>query len=444
MVMQVFEEYAAIISAALWGWPLVIFFVTASLLFTVAFNFIQFRYFFTSWRYVFTPEESTKDSDTYITPLQAFINALSASIGNGSAAGMATAVFYGGPGVGFWVFTLGFFTLAIRFAEVFAATYFVEKTPTGALRGGPMVYLERVPGGSVLPGLYAFFCLMLAFFGGNALQCNSIALGVERLTSLDLPIIAAVLFLFLMYLMFGGAQRIMAFSEAIIPIKVGLFFISTAIVLLYHYQNIIPALKLIVQSALMPQAITGMVLGFTIQESIRFGMSKSINATEVGLGTSAVLFGATASKDPLRSGIMSISSAFISNHLVCFVIVLVLVASGVWNSGLNSIPLTQAAYETVFHSFGTLLITFLSIAFGLGVLVAYAYIGRECWFYLSKGRGRHMFTALFCLMAVFGALANVRLVSDALDIVNGCIILINIYGLLCLLPQLRKALKGQR
>jgi alanine or glycine:cation symporter, AGCS family len=439
--MLMLEEYAASLNALLWGWPLVIFIVCIAILFTIAFDFIQFRYFVTSWRYVFMPEKATKDGDAYITPLQAFINALSASIGNGSAAGMATAVFYGGPGVGFWIFVLGFFTLAIRFAEVFASTYFIEKSATGVLRGGPMVYLEKVPGGTILPSLYAFFCLLLAFFGGNALQCNSIALGVERLTSIDIRIIAVILFLFLLYLMFGGAQRIMAVAEAIIPIKVGLFFIATFVVLCYHYQQIIPALQLIVQSALMPQAIKGMVLGFTIQESIRFGMSKSINATEVGLGTAAILFGSTASKDPLRSGIMSIASAFISNHLVCFVLVVVLVVSGVWNSGLNSIPLTQAAYETVFHSFGTLLITFLSIAFGLGVLVAYAYIGRECWSYLTKGRAMHGFTALFCLMALFGALAKVRLVSDAIDIVNCGLIVVNLYGLVCLLPQLRKALK---
>ena len=444
MIVELFEHYVAMVNTALWGWPLVIFFVAVSLIFTIVFDFVQFRYFFTSWRYVFMPEKSHKDGDEYITPFQAFINALSASIGNGSAAGMATAVFYGGPGVGFWIFVLGFFTLAIRFAEVFAGTYFVEKSATGALRGGPMVYLERVPGGMILPSVYAFFCLMLSFFGGNALQCNSIALGIVRLTHVDLSVIAFILFLFLMYLMFGGAQRIMAFAEAIIPIKVGLFFISTIIVLFYHYQQIIPALQLIVQSALMPQAITGMILGFTIQESIRFGMSKSINATEVGLGTASILFGSTGSKDALRNGIMSISSAFISNHLVCFVLVVVLVASGVWNSGLNSIPLTQAAYETVFQSFGTLLITFLSITFGLGVLVAYAYIGRECWSYLTNGKGMAWFTALFCLMAIFGTLAKVRLVSDVLDIVNGCIILINLYGLLWLIPQLRKAFKEAR
>jgi AGCS family alanine or glycine:cation symporter len=436
-----FENYAARVSTALWGWPLVIFIVGVAILFTFAFDFIQFRHFFTSWRYVFTPEQAKKDGDAYITPLQAFINALSASIGNGSAAGMATAVFYGGPGVGFWIFVLGFFTLAIRFAEVFASTYFIETSATGALRGGPMVYLKKVPGGTVLPGLYAFFCLLLSFFGGNALQCNSIALGVERLTGIDIQLIAIILFIFLIYLMLGGAQRIMVVAEAIIPVKVGLFFVSTLIVLVYHYDAIIPALRLIVQSALMPQAITGIVIGFTVQESIRFGMSKSLNATEVGLGTAAILFGSTASKDPLRSGIMSIASAFISNHLVCFTLVLVLVASGVWNNGLNSIPLTQAAYETVFHSFGTLLISFLSIAFGLGVLVAYAFIGRECWSYLSSGRGMHFFSIIFCVMALFGALAKVGLISDVLDIINGCIIAINLYGLVYLMPQLRKAMK---
>ncbi|HVX00949.1 MAG TPA: alanine:cation symporter family protein, partial [Candidatus Babeliaceae bacterium] len=359
--------------------------------------------------------------------------------GNGSAAGMATAIYSGGPGAAFWVFMLGFLAMAIRFAEVYASTSFTERLANGVVRGGPMVYLKKVPGGFVLPFVYAFFCLMLSFASGNAMQCNSITLGLERMTGISTYAIAAALFIFLLYVMLGGAQRIIKVSDKIVPVKVALFFIATFIVLGYHYKSLIPALRLIIESAFYPQAVFGALTGYTVQNAIRFGMSRSLNATEAGLGTAAVLFGATGSKDPMRSGIMSMASTFISTNLVCAMIMLVLVASGVWNNGLTSTNLTISAYQTVFGSLGGWVVTFLSITFGMGVLVAYAYIGSECWSFLTKGRWMKVYTALYCLMALVGSLAQVKLLWSAIDIVNAGLLAINLYGLLVLTPSIRQA-----
>jgi alanine or glycine:cation symporter, AGCS family len=440
MTMASLELTIDMIRAFAWGWPLIIFVIFSGAIITVALQCIQLRYFAQAWRYVFKAEQQVSgQQEAYITPFQAFVNTLSASIGNGSTAGMATAIYSGGPGAAFWIFVLGFFTMAIRFAEVYASTYFIEKSATGVLRGGPMIYLKRVPGGSVLPYIYSFFCLMLSFVSGNAMQCNSIALGVERMIGVDTRVVAFILFVFLLYVMFGGAQRIINVSDKIVPVKVGLFFIATLIVLVYHYQMIWSALVLIVKSAFTSRAVTGGLIGYSVQDAIRFGMSRSLNATEAGLGTAGVLFGTTATKDPMRSGIMSMASTFISNHLVCVMLMVVLVASGVWNSGLTSTKLTIAAYETVFGSLGGWVVTFLSMTFGMGVLVAYAYIGRECWSFLTGGRAMGIYTALYCIMAAVGSLAQVALVWSAIDIVNAGLLIVNLYGLLMLLPTIRSA-----
>lgn len=436
------------INSIIWSWPLDIFIICAGLIMTVALGFIQFRYFGAAWKAVFVPEKGEL-TDSYITPFQAFVNTLSASVGNGSLAGMATAVYAGGPGAGFWVFILGFFNMAIRFAEVFASTEFTEKSATGALRGGPMVYLKKVPAGAFLASLYAFFCLGLTFVSGNAVQCNAITTGVHRMSGLDVRLIALMLFALVLYIMFGGAKRIIYYSELIIPIKVGLFFGATIFLLVYHYQNIIPAFHLIFQSALTPKAVTAGLLGFTMQDAlkfgienpIRFGVARSLNATETGLGTAAILYGSTASKNPFRSGLMSMASAFISNHLVCFMLIVALVASGVWNSDNYGINMSILAYSTVFSTLGGWIVTFLSVSFGLGVLVAYAYIGRECWMYLFKGQFAGLYTAIYCGIALVGALYKAEVLWSALDIVNAGLIVINVLGLMYLLPQIRKAIR---
>lgn len=428
------------IESFLWGWPLIIFVITTGIVMTIAFRGIQFRCFPASWKYLLFPEKDSVFSESYITPFQAFINTLSASIGNGSLAGMATAIAAGGPGAAFWIFILGFFNMAIRFAEVFASTSITETSALGVVRGGPMVYLKRVPGGSVLPYLYAFFCLMLTFVTGNSMQCNSIAVGMSTITGTSTYVVASVLFCFLLYVMTGGAERIIRVSDKIIPIKVGFFFVATIIVLAWHHDALIGALKTILDYAFTTQAATGAFTGYTVQSAIRFGMSRSLNATEAGLGTSGILFGSTGSLHPFRSATMSLASIFISNYLVCFLLMLLFVATGTWNSGLTGITMTIAAYSTVFGVFGGWLITFLSMTFGLGCLIAYAYIGRECWSYLTNGKYLNLYALLYCLVAFAGAVAKVEIIWNSIDIVNAGLLMVNLYGLFMLIPFMRTTL----
>jgi len=447
MLAQI-EQMLANLNALLWGWPMIVFVIVSGVALTVGLYGIQFRAFFVGWKYIIAPEERGLEDEESISPLQAFINALSTSLGNGAIAGMATAIHDGGPGAAFWIFVLGFFTMILRFAEVYASTAFTATSATGVLRGGPMVYLHKVFGGPYLIYVYAFLCFLLSLVSGNAMQCNSIRIGIEGIVGqLFEPgvyttyVIAAGLFIFLLYIMFGGAQRIMRVAEAVIPIKVGLFFGASLLLLGYHYTAILPALKTIITAAFTPQALKGATLGFTVQEAIRYGFARGLNAVEAGLGNAGILFGATGSKNPIQSGIMSMITAFISTHLVCFLLTLLFVASGVWDSGLTSTALTTAAYETLFGPVASWLVTFLSISFGLGVLIAYAYIGRECWLFLTGGYFSNLYTWLYCAMALLGAIGSVAIVWRALDCIVAGLIIVNVYGLLLLIPKMRPAVR---
>jgi len=420
----------------LWGWPLIGFIIGTGLLLTVALDFVQFRYFFASWRYVFTPEPGSANT---ITPWQAFLNSLSASVGNGALTGMATAIYSGGPGAAFWVFVLGFFTMSIRFAEVYAGTSISKRDKNNEVFGGPMAYIQSVPGGSWLVYVYVFFCLMLTFFSGNAMQCQAITKGMTNSFAMNEYLVAALLFSFLAYIMLGGAKRVLQASDVIVPLKVGLFFVSMIIALVFHYDALWAALKLMVQYAFTPQAFTGAVIGYTVQDAIRFGMARSLNATEAGLGTAGILYGGTGTKDPVRSGIMAMATSFMSNHLVCFAIMLLIVASGAWQSGIIGTGMTIAAYQTVYGSWGSIIVTILSAMFGLGVLVTYAYIGRECWRFLTNGAAMRLYMLIYIGMAVVGALADVALIWHSIDVAVAGLVIINLYALLYLLPTMRRA-----
>lgn len=425
----------------IWSWPLLIFIAGMAVISTVALYFVQFRYFITMWQLAFSPKSSTTGTKEDMTPFQAFLNALSASVGNGSIAGVATAVFAGGPGAALWIVVFGFFGMALRYAEVYLSSDFATHTSAGAALGGPMIYLSRVPGGSFLPYFYAFLCFMLALVSGNAMQANSIREGLVRIMPfLPKVVIACILLAFIMYVMLGGAHRIVAVSVKIVPVKVFLFFSTCFIVLLYHYNALIPALYTIWEGAFNPAALGGAALGLSIQNAMRFGIARAANASEVGLGTAGVLFGGSSAERPVENGIISMLSAFISANLVCFSIALMIVASGVWNNGETGLCLTIAAYNTVFGTIGGWIVTFLSISFGMGVLVAYAYISRACWMFLTGGRFLNIFTVVFCAVTFLGAIAKVDVVWNSTDLVNAGLLASNLWGILWLMPLLRKGL----
>jgi AGCS family alanine or glycine:cation symporter len=436
-VNELLNDGILAINNFLWGWPLIIFFVVVAGIISISLRFVQFRYFTTAWKLLLSPNDVQSGKKADMTPFQAFLNALSTSLGNGSLGGMATAIFSGGPGAAVWIFVFGLLGMAIRFCEVFLSTAFGVKHWGHSVVGGPMVYLSKIPGKTFLPYLYALFCLFLALTTGNAMQANTIRIGCARIFGVESLIVAAILLVFMLYVMLGGAKRIVAVSDAIVPLKVGVFFLSALAVLGYHYASIIPALILIFKAAFTPQAVFGGAVGYSIQHAIRFGIARTLNASEAGLGTAAVLFGGSASTQPTKDGIMSMLGSFISANLVCFSIALMLVASGVWNNGQTSLDLTISAYETVFGTSGGWIVTFLSISFGLGVLVSYAYIARSCWLFLTQGKGIMAINIIYCIATFLGALAKVDLIWNITDLINAILLVVNMMGIVLLLPIIK-------
>ncbi|HSW74113.1 MAG TPA: amino acid carrier protein [Candidatus Limnocylindria bacterium] len=426
------------------GWPLIIFAITVGIACTIACNFVQIRYFLTAWKELVASLTSQGPKGD-VTPLQAFINTLSANLGNGSLAGMAVAIHAGGPGAAFWVVVIGLLMMSVRFAEVYLSIHVGARANIKSGLGGPMLYLKDVVGGKALAWLYAVCCLLFGLSLGNGIQANTIGLSLQTILGVPTIVTAVLLGAFIWYIVTGGSQRISKASEAIVPIKVGVFFVASIIVLGYHYAAIIPALQLIFASAFKTTALTGGILGFSVQQAMRFGMATGFMANESGLGTAAILFSSTGSKTPVKDALMSMISTFIS-ITVCFMISLCIIASGVdaWSSEtMTSSALTIAAYSTVFGKLGGWIVTFLSITFGVGVAVSFAYISREAWLFVTGGRGSILaFNILYTAFAFVFPLLSVSLVWGFAEIMNACLLVINLLGIAYLLPVVRKGLQN--
>lgn len=427
------------ISDAVVGWPLMIYVISISIIYTIALGGIQFRYFFSAWKATLFPSQKAEQKAGDMSPFQAFINTINSNLGNGSIAGMATAIYAGGPGAALWVVVFGFILMAVRFAEVYISALYGMRSQNSGVLGGPMLYLKDVVGGRYLPHVYAVFCLVFGLLGGNAFQANSIQVSLTTTWGISPMISGAFLFAFVLYILLGGADRIVKISLSIVPIKVIVFVAATLAVLIYHSASLPSALSLIVTSGLGMKAFYGGVIGFSLQQIIRSGMTSVVFATESGLGSAAILFGSTGSTDPIQSGLMGMISTFLS-MFAGFIIALCIVVSGVWDSGLNSTALTIASFDTVFGSFGGWIVSFLSVSFGFGVLVSYAYIVRTVWLFLTNNRYVNGFIAVYSLCTLGGALATVGLVWNLIDIAVAGTLFINLFGILVLLPTIRPEL----
>jgi alanine or glycine:cation symporter, AGCS family len=424
------------------GWPLLIYVGAISIIYTIALKGMQFTHLFVALKTAICPSPQEAQKEGGISPFSAFMNTINSNLGNGVIAGVATAIYAGGPGAAFWFVVFGLILMTVRFGEVYLSTLYASKATEKITLGGPMLYLRYVAGGKYLPHIYAFFCVIYGLLGGNIIQANSMAISLSATWNVA-PIISGVMLLiFVLYILFGGADRIAKISLSLVPIKVIVFSISSLIVLIYHYQSLLPAMHLMLTSSFGMQALAGGVTGFSVQQVIAAGLSRSIFATESGLGSAAIMFGSTGNNNAVQNGFMGMISTFIST-CIGFVVALCIVASGVWNSGFNSTALTIAAFDTVFGFYGGWIVSFLAITFGLGVMVSYAYVVRSAWLFLTNNRYNGLFNVLYSFCALAGAIAAVDFVWDLTGIIIAIMLFINMYGLLFLLPVIRKELPNQ-
>ena len=251
--MNSFASIINSLSNILWGWPLISLFSITGIIATFALKGLQFTYFIKSWKLVLAPPKGDKKAE--MSPIQAFINSLGGCTGNGSIAGVATAIAIGGPGAAFWMMIAGFLGMIIRFTEVFLGTSVIGKFIFNGAKGGPLVYLSLVPGGKVMPYFYALAMLFYSLVSGNAMQVNAIGLGIKTTWGIDTLVTAFAIGIFTAYILIGGLERILKLSDRLVPFKVAFFMFFALGVLIYHASSLIDTIILIFKSAFNPQAI---------------------------------------------------------------------------------------------------------------------------------------------------------------------------------------------
>lgn len=329
--MDTFNSLLLMLDANLggaWWFPYTL--LGVGLFFTIYLGFPQFRYFGHAWRVVTGKFDDDKaPGDT--THFQALSTALSGTVGTGNIAGVAFAIFLGGPAALFWMWATAFFGMTTKFVEVTLSHKYREKTDDGTMAGGPMYYMDKRLNMKWLAVLFAIATVISSFGTGNLPQVNSIAVSMNATFGLNQMLVGGVLTLLLALVILGGIKRIAAVTSRIVPVMALIYLIGAFAVILYNAENIIPSFFAIVGDIFTGSAAVGGFLGASISYAFDRGVNRGLFSNEAGQGSAPIAHASAKADEPVSEGMVSILEPFIDTIIICTITGLVILSSGVWN-----------------------------------------------------------------------------------------------------------------
>ena len=433
-------EITAQISDIVWGIWTIIFLCAVGLLLTWKTRFVQITNFRSALKLIsggaLKRDSSSKDAGD-ISPFQALTTALSATIGNGNVAGVATAIAIGGPGAAFWMCTVSLFGMATKYSEAVLGIKYRQKSDDGTMLGGPMVYLNKGLGMKQLSIFFAIAALFGGLGAGNMTQSNSIALVLFSDFGIPKWFSGMILALTLWLVIIGGIRRIGRVAEMLVPGMALIYIISCLAILVVNIKEIPEAFVLIIDSAFNGTAATGGFAGATVARAMAYGFRRGTISSEAGVGTAAIAHGAARTSDPHRQGIIAMMGVFMDTMVISTMTALVLVTTGAWSTGLISTEMTAMAFKSVLP-FGGMIIIIVSALFGFTTMVGWAYYCEQSLRYIGGIRFSIPFRWIYCGLAGVGAIFQVTPLWDWADIFMGFMVFANLIALVALRGEIKK------
>lgn len=319
---------------------------------TVRFLLPQFRFFGHALALVMGRYDKPEHKGE-VSHFQALSTALSATVGIGNIAGVATALHLGGPGAVFWLWVSGFFGMATKMTECSLALRYRKIHPDGTISGGPMHTIKNGLSKKWKPLAYFFaaFCAISAAFGaGNMVQSNTIAVQINDVLGIPRWIIGLVVSSLVALVILGGIKRIAKVASFLVPFMAFIYCTGALIVLGFNVESIPAAFKLIFSSAFSGTAAIGGFIGIGVKEVIRYGIARGTFSNEAGQGSAPIAHSAARSDPPVREGFVALLEPFIDTIVVCTLTSLVIITSGAWkdkSKGELDLVAVQIFYDNV-------------------------------------------------------------------------------------------------
>lgn len=336
------------ISDFLWGPWTMGFIAFVSVYLTIKTRFFQvtgFGYIMrNTFGQIFVRAEDPDESR--MTPFQATTTSLAGTVGMGNMAGVATALSLGGPGAIFWMWVLAFFGMMTKAVEITLAVHYRDVDENGAIRGGPMYYIQKALGWKFLAILFSIGITINAFFSSSLLQAHTVGRALDATYGVNPYLTTGAMAIVTALVAIGGVRRIGRFCEKLVPIMTLLYMLAGLVIIVANLSQLPDSFAQIFKYAFSPAPVLGGFAGAAVMKAIQMGMARGMLSNEAGLGTAPMVHANADTDHPFRQGLWGAAEVFVDTTLVCTITALIILSSGVLSNGLTGIEMLLAAFAT--------------------------------------------------------------------------------------------------
>lgn len=440
--MAAATEALSSLNAIVWGVPMLVLILGVGLYLTVGLRLMSILKLPLGFKLLWRGLTARGEGD--ISPFNALMTSLSATIGTGNIAGVATAIFLGGPGAVFWMWMTALVGMATKYAEAVCAVHYRETDERGNFVGGPMYYIKNGMGQNWrwLAVCFALFAGIAGFGIGNMVQANSIADALDANFAVPKVVTGGVLVVLVGAVLLGGIKRIATVAGKLVPFMAIAYALGGSIVLAMNASEIGNALSLIVTHAFSPAAATGGFAGAAVWAAIRYGVARGVFSNEAGLGSAPIAHAAAQTRGPVSQGLVAMLGTFIDTIIVCSFTALVILVTGAWTSGENGAALTSKAFELALPGLGNYIVTCAIAIFAFTTILGWSYYCERALQYLFGVGIIVPFRIVWSLAVLAGATLKLEFVWLLADTLNAMMAVPNLIALVALSPVVFRITKA--
>lgn len=380
-----------------------------------------------------------KNKDTKgISPLSTLMLTLAGKIGVGSIAGVALAIYIGGPGTIFWMWVMALISASNTFAETYIGIIYKEKDEGNIYKGGPSYYIKNGLNKKNLAIFCAILIIICYLVGFIPIQANTITKSINEIMTINPIIIGLILCSISSFIIFGGIEKISNASNKIVPVMTFLYLLVASIIIIKNIAIIPNILLTILKSAFdFKPFFTGFMATLII------GIQRGIFANESGLGTGSIASSTTSDNNPVKTGYVQMLGIYVTTLLICTSTALIVMTSN-YNmidfTDINGIEITQYAFTYHLGNIGNVII-FISILFFAfsTILTGYYYIESNLKFFKPKINHQQLIIVkIITIIFLFvGCIVSSTSLWDIVDCLVAMLAIINIYTLLKLRNKIK-------
>ena len=435
--MEAFAHFIDVLDGIVWGPIMMALILGTGFYLTIGLRFVPWTKLPEGFRLTWQGRQKGEHAGE-LSPFQALMTALSATVGTGNIAGVATAIYTGGPGALFWMWCTAMVGMATKYAETVLAQKYREVTPAGHYVGGPMYYIKNGLGKNWLwlGALFAIFGGLCGFGIGNMTQAHSIADSLHSAFNIPTYVSAIAMFVLLAIVVLGGVSRIGSVSGKLVPFMTVVYILVAIIVIFMNIDKVPGVFALIFHDAFTGTAAAGGFAGSTVMIAMQKGVARGIFSNEAGLGSAAMAHATATTNDAVAMGYIGMLGPFIDTIIVCTMTGLAILCSGLWQGTVSGAPLTAAAFEATLPGIGSSLVAICLAMFAFSTILGWCVYSERCWIYLLGDKALKPFRFVFVCVVPVGAMLSLDLAWNIADVLNALMAVPNLIALLLLGPEL--------